>query len=372
VYFIDWLKVTQTHSGGGLPLIGDELITTIDLETGERLRESPNMKKLEGSYSSKLSIRCDGFNVTVDGNPSRWQRLDNLFGLRTFDEAIGVYNCILDEHGLPPFTKNTSLEWVQGKDGKRATRAGDGSRFLRVDWTRNLSVGQGNVPAFLRAIASQSIGRGKIPQLYQNGHTVDWARGSSYWYQKLYNKAVELREHLKKTKKKQLSREEIAYLEKLINYCEEIGLAREEKEFKRAFLERKNLCFYGITAESDFEKYLDSIEMIIRRLEMATWDYETIADQLLEKKIVTSRQAANATQGYAMAWLHGQHLKETMGRSQYFTHRKRLLELGIDVSSPCEVTRLPQIKHQREINVSTALPPSWYRMPPKTPLKLVA
>jgi len=49
-------------------------------------------------------------------------------------------------------------------------------------------------------------------------------------------------------------------LEKLINYCEEIGLAREEKEFKRAFLERKNLCFYGITAESDL------IELVIRNL----------------------------------------------------------------------------------------------------------
>jgi len=131
------------------------------------------MKKLESSYSSKLSIRCDGFKVTVDGNPSRWQRLDNLFGLRAFDGAIGVYNRILDEHGLPPFTKNTWLDWVQGKDGKRATRAGDGARFLRVDWTRNLSVGQGNVSAFLRAISSQSIGKGKRPQLYQNGHTVD-------------------------------------------------------------------------------------------------------------------------------------------------------------------------------------------------------
>jgi II/X family phage/plasmid replication protein len=372
VYFIDWLKVTQTHPEGGLPLVGDEMITAIDLETGEPVRESPNMKRLEGSYSSKLSIRCDGSIVTMDGNPSRWHRLDNLFGLRTFDEAIRVYNTILKDYGLPPFTKNTELSWLQGSDGKRASRVGNGASILRVDWTQNLEVGPDNQLPFLRALSTQSTGKGKQPQLYANGQTVDWARRSTLWYLKAYNKAHELREHLTKTRRKTLSDEDLGYLENLIEYCEQYGIVRTEKEFKSAFLRRKNLCYYGMTEESDFLEYLTDIDEIVEKVEMATVDYETIADQLLDKNVVKSRQSANATQGYALAWLHGQNLKQTMGRSQFYEHKRRLLALGLDISNPCDVTRLPQITREREICVRPALPPSWYRMPEKTHLRLVA
>ncbi|EKG45573.1 fumarate reductase iron-sulfur domain protein, partial [Vibrio cholerae HC-55A1] len=29
------------------------------------------------------------------GNPSRWQRMDNLFGLTTLDECVEIYNHVL-------------------------------------------------------------------------------------------------------------------------------------------------------------------------------------------------------------------------------------------------------------------------------------
>lgn len=372
MHFIDWLKVTQTHPEGGLPLVGGEMITAIDLETGEPVRESPNMKLLEGSYSSRLSIRCDGSTVTVDGNPSRWHRLDNLYGVHTFDEAIQVYNAILQDYGLPPFTKATRLDWMQGEDGQKASMAADGACILRVDWTQNLEVGQDNELPFLRAISSQSTGKGKQPQLYANGQTVDWARGSSLWYLKAYNKAHELRKHLTKARRKQLTTEDIDYLENLIAHCEQHGIVRIEKEFKSPFLKRKNLCHYGITTEIDFMPYLTDIDAIVGKMEMATSNYETIADQLLDKEIVTSRQAANATQGYALAWLHGRDLKKAMGRRQFYEHKRRLLALGLDISNPCDVTRLPQITRERAIIVRPALPPAWYRMPGKSHLRLVA
>jgi II/X family phage/plasmid replication protein len=352
--------------------VGNELITAINLETGEPVRESPNMKRIEGSYSSNLLIRCDGFTITVEGNPSRWHRLDNLYGLRTFEEAIQIYNSILVDYGLPPFTKNTQLEWLQSEDGHRASRVGDGARFLRVDWTQNLEVGPDNQLPFIRALSSQSVGKGKPPLLYPNGQTVDWGRKSTLWYLKAYSKAYELREHMTKSRTKHLKPEEIEYLEKLIHYCEQYGIVRTEKEFKSAFLKRKNLCYYGITQEIDYLDYLTDIDDIVGTIEMATVNYETIADQLLEKNIVASRQAANATQGYALSWLHGMNLKKTMGRRQFYEHKRRLLSLGLDISHPCEVTRLPQITREREIVVRPALPPSWYRMPEKPRLKLVA
>ncbi len=372
VRFIDWLSVVQEHPDGGLPIVGKEMVTRYDLQTGEIVRASPNSKLLEGSHSTYLLVRCDGSRVSVEGNPSRWQRLDNLFGLQTFDQCIHVYNQILEELGLPIFTKCTKLGWEQGPEGQTAKRITDGALITRVDFTRNLAVGKGNTLPFLRALSSQSIGKGKTPYLYPNGRTVDWGKGSTYWYQKVYEKAEDLKRSLAKLSKTgNLPEEEKRYLEKLISHCENEGIIREEREFKSKFLRRNKLCYYGMTEEKDFDKHLNDIEKMIGRLEMSASDYETIADQLLNRGIVKSRQAATATQSYHMAWLHGQPFPGS--RSQFYVHRGRLLQLGIDISIQHDVSKaFPQIKRTREINVATALPPAWYRMPKVTKIDLVA
>ncbi|EKM03432.1 fumarate reductase iron-sulfur domain protein, partial [Vibrio cholerae HC-55B2] len=85
----------QLHPDGGLPLVGTHVIERLDMESGEALPPSVNQKRLEGSFSSKLTIRCDGYKVRVEGNPSRWQRMDNLFGLTTLDECVEIYNHVL-------------------------------------------------------------------------------------------------------------------------------------------------------------------------------------------------------------------------------------------------------------------------------------
>ncbi len=367
--FIDWLSVAQEHPEGGLPVVGREMVMRYDLQTGEVVRQAPNRKTVEGSYSSSLFIRCDGSRVSVEGNPSRWQRLDNLFGFQRFDDCIQVYNGILLEVGLPPFTPCRRVGWQQGPEDRTARRVSDGAIFKRVDWTRNLAVGEGNELPFLRALSSQSFGKGHRPYLYADGNTVDWGKGGTLWYQKVYSKAAELEITLKKLTKK-LTQEEKEYLLRLIRYCREQGIVRDEREFKRAFLQRKNLCFYGMTKESDFNDYLTDVDTMIERLEMSTVDYETIADQLLERGICKSRQSANATQAVVLAWLHGQRMPR---RSQYFEHKRRLRELGIDISVPYDASRaMPQLKRQRVIQVSTAVPPAWYVMPKAHRLRLVS
>lgn len=95
----------QDHPAGSVPFVGRHRIERVELETGEYLPPSVNQKILEGSYSTKLNIRCDGQRVRVEGNPSRWQRMDNLFGLQTLDECVAIFNHVLAQYGLPPFTK---------------------------------------------------------------------------------------------------------------------------------------------------------------------------------------------------------------------------------------------------------------------------
>ena len=57
-------------------------------------------------------------------------------------------------------------------------------------------------------------------------------------------------------------------------------------------------------------------------------DYVTIADQLLAKNIVKSRQSANATQNIAMSWLNDPRFND---RTEKFVLRKKRLLPGLDI-----------------------------------------
>ena len=90
-------------------------------------------------------------------------------------------------------------------------------------------------------------------------------------------------------------------------------------------------------------------------------NYETISDQLIDKGICKSRHAANASQSYVYKWLHGEFMEKT---SSFYVQRARLLQLGIDISVKYDATKpIPQIRNQRNIDVSVVVPPSWYKLP---------
>lgn len=360
MWFIDKLNVHQDHQQP-LPLVGEQMVIRIELSTGEPISESPNFKQIEGSYSTKLTVRCDGSRVKVTGNPSRFHRMDNLFGLQTFDECIAVYNQVLFSVGLPPFTKCTEVMYRQGEEGGRVQLVTDGAVIDHVDWTRNHSVPSGTEDTFLRGISSQSISRGKTAYLHPNGKTVDWYQNSKWMYKKLYNKAFELQSHRTKNLK-HASKEDVSYYDQVIDFCEKEGLIREEHSFKQPWLERHNLRLYGRTQESDFLPHLTAIEEIFKRLDdMTHTSYETISEQLLARSIVNSTQAANATQAIAFKWLHGQPIKRN---SQYYVHRARLLEIGVDIAIPYDVTRVPPtVRSSQLIEIKPVWAPSWYRQP---------
>ena len=80
------------------------------------------------------------------------------------------------------------------------------------------------------------------------------------------------------------------------------------------------------------------------------------------KDIVKSRQAANATQVYAMMWMEGVDIRTQLKRRQFYEHKSRLKKIGIDVSCPFDVTRMsPTILKRKAIEVSDLQIPSWYR-----------
>jgi len=368
MWFIDWLEVHQDHFQP-LPIVGSQMVSRIDIATGEPVSESPSPKKVEASHSTTLSIRCNGTRVSVSGNPSRFNRPDNLFGFTRLSDCIAVYNQILIEHGLPPFTAVTDYWYRQSEEGSKAQLFSDGAMIDRIDITRNFSVSSGKEFSFIRGLSTQSICKGKQPNLYPNGATVDWYKGSTSLYKKVYKKSQELTENKKKNLKNS-TYEDIKNYEKLIEWCDSNGILREEHEFKSQWLRRNKLCFYGMTKENDFINYLGDIETAMKRLQIMKFDYETIAEQLIKKNIVNSHQSANATQAVAHKWLHGSIISKN---TQYYVHRRRLLPLGIDISIPHDVSKMPpQIRSNEIIEVKYVQPPSWYRMPQVRHLKLAS
>jgi II/X family phage/plasmid replication protein len=364
--FIDRLFMQQEHPEGNLPLVGRHLNQRIDLETGESLPPSVDQKILEGSFSTKLTIRCDGRMVRVEGNPSRWQRMDNLFGLQTLDECVGVYNHVLQSLNLPPFTKNTRIYHRQSPDGKKAQLVGNGAEITAIDWTVNHQVGQGNELAFIRGMSSMNISRGRPAKLYPDGNTCNWGEGSTWAMIKLYNKAVDLRKHLKRETKKATKYQDarLEYIDNLITYCESQGVVREEHSLRQAFLKRHNLQFYGTVTEQDFYPHLHYIENAMKTIQISHDEHESIAHQLLAAGAVKTIRQANTTMSYFSLWQHGSDLRQVLSESQFYEHKARLKAIGIDIGQQFDVTRMcPTLRRSEVIHVSPLAVPDWYQLP---------
>lgn len=369
-FFIDRLCIYQDHNRL-LPMLGDNGFARIDLETGDIDLDNINVKrkKIEGSFSSSVMVRCNGHVVNVEGNPSRWQRIDNLFGLDTFDECIAVYNQILHRLGLPPFTKNTEVNLMPSRTGTHL-RKGNGAVITHIDFTKNHVVGNGNEQSFIAGLSTMSINRSVAPYLYPNRNTVEWfsksiqGKGSSFRYSKVYAKAADMI----KRRKERISKadyEMVQYYDRLTAWVIERGIAREEHSFKSKFLNQYNLNLWGLVNESDFAPYLECITDITKRLEVSHMNYETIAEQLIDQGVVKTKQAANCTMSYYMLWAHGHEIDKT--KRQYFEHRKRLKQIGIDIGVKLDISRSPiRLKDAQVIEVKPLTlsdMPDWYIKP---------
>lgn len=396
-FFIDKLNVVQSHKIGFtvveeegkeklemdyLPEVGKFKTFKVDLVT-DAVTESVLPLRLEGSYSTSITVRSDGVRVECYGNPSRIGRIDNLWGFSTFDDCMEVYNRILLRLGLPLFTKSTDYFFMSSREGQEPVKCYNGAVITHVDFTRNLAVGLGNERPFLKALSTQSVGRSVSPFLYPDENTVEWygknvqKNGSTYRYLKCYNKTSDLLRRQRKNTSG-ADYEDLRYYDDLIQFTLSNGVVREEHSFKREYLRRKLLCGWGMMKETDFFEELQVITNIRKRLEVSNMTYESIADQLINEQICKNRHSANATQTAYLSWLHGAYVDKST--SCFRKHKARLLLLGIDISQKLDITRSPlRLKSVEVIEVSDIEPPDWYKKPkfdiqlkPQSHLKLVA
>lgn len=374
--FIDWLTVHQDYDKP-LPFLGDRACVWFDAVTNEYLHVTSPSHKHEGSYSTSIQIRISGNRITISGNPSRIDRAENLFGFKTLEECIAVYNRILLSYGLPPFTKCTRV-WHGSPDkhGKFMTFT-DGAVIQEIHITSNKSVGKGLEDDYIKGISTLSF-RNSIPRLHTNGKTADWltktGKGGRLVYPSVYNKAFELALHaLPKTLRKYgADSPEYAYLQQVIAYCLEHGVVRFELKIKSEFLSRENLRFYGLFDNSAFEPLINDFCALDGKLQVEAMNLETIGSRLIREGVVNDVRAANTTSIYAINWMHG-HVYD-LSKKSIQTHRSRLRKIGIDIARPCDQTKfsLINVVSTQTIFTRTLDVPAWYQMPAaNTQLQLV-
>lgn len=369
MYVIDWLKVHQEFDYD-LPQVVDIVIETICARTGQRLSTRQPQFKHEGSFSTSIHIKVEGRKLTVDGNPSRVDRLDNLFGFTTIEQCIAVYNRILAEYGLPSLTKCTTwaLRSVAEDKSVRTAVVSDGVCIDRIDLTTNRTVGKGNVLPYLRALSTQRIGH-SIGHLYSNGRTVDWKTakgGVRLQYRKAYDKAFEIADKLMPKIKRVIGAEspEFKYIQEVYDYCVNKGVVRMEQELKQEFLIRKGLHHWGLFEETNFQLLHDEFLASDSRLQVTAMDHQTIAEKLLADGIVKDTRSANSTAAYVYGWMAGQ--VYDLAKSQVKIARARLRKIGIDIANPSDGSRHPAmfVKRCEEVTTCDVLAvPSWYRRP---------
>ncbi|EBN8528523.1 Replication-associated protein G2P [Salmonella enterica] len=364
--FLDWLTVEQDF-GYQLPIISAVAYQRIHLETGEASALSQPTFQHRGSFCDVVSVSIRGSVLKMSGNPSRWGRLDNLFGLPSVDMCVMVFNQILSDLGLPVFTRCTRLMPGQSKENEKVHLFTDGALIKELHITSNKSVGKGNEDDYISGISTQPY-RNSVPRLHSNGKSVDWLskKGNvNLIYPTVYNKSHELELHtLSKVKNKFGSdSKEYNYLLSVIEYCRDNGIVRFEQKLKSRFLQKKSLCYWGLSDYSVLNKLHTDFIDLDKKLSVNAMDFETISECLINNGVVDSTRKANITAMYAIQWFHG-HTFDTK-KKQVQTHRARLRKIGIDIAQKCNISKFSPVvvKQTREIKVSECIIPQWYIKP---------
>ena len=363
--FFDWLSCYQDFDFE-LPIISDNGYAFFDFVEGELGTIKQSKIKFEGSYSTSISVHVQGNRLVVEGNPSRFGRLDNLVGFSSLDDCFKVYNSILTGLGLPVFTKCTKLGYIDYLNGKAPRVVVDGAILTRLDLTENQFVGGGVcISTYLKALSMLPFRRSRA-NLYPDGNTVDWKSiqgNATYLYPSVYNKAVELKLHLLPKVKRAFgdASDEYLYVSNLIKYCAENGVTRHEIKIKSAYLIRHNLAFWGLSKHNQLTDLHNEFINLDQKLKVSAMDLRTISQTLLEEEICTSTKAANTTALYAYNWMNGDTFESH--KKQVQIHRARLRKIGIDILKPCNLLIFSPVivKKVTEIHRSNFVAPDFYK-----------
>lgn len=271
------------------------------------------------SSDTSLRVRCDGKTLKFMGNIGRFQERDNREGISVI-ECVEKWEEVLRRMGYDTTGFGTkTVRIVSDGYGELCGDSGvlgAGTFLTRIDLAGNFEVS--DYQSLCAAMMIRRIGQ-KLPMQGKYGPTWGYdAKRSNWWKAKFYDKTAELEGRRKTSSGATLARFEV-----------QLGseyLKREKLERVKAWKgEDMAQIIYGRFAEQVF------------RDSLAVQDWTDIPAKL---------------RAYAIIWRDGGDTRlEFSGKSGgWYKVRRQLLEYGIDIGTPCNVTALA--RHSRIVEVT--------------------
>lgn len=355
---IDFLDVWQQHED--VPDWGASMLLDYDMKTGEILRQAVKSDHLKGSWESSLMVRCSGGRVQVQGNPSKWGRLEAVgLGCPTIFQGVRVYNRVLAGLGLPLFHYPDRLR-ITGDGGAIDRTVLKGPRVSRADIAANLILGSPqSVGHYMDWLLTQRVGR--RGQAFISRGELSVLAGSRRTRQRAsYGKADEVLEQIKRWRRKRLGDKETAtrYLDALRARLHEQGWVRDELRLYSDYLSRANLAYVENWGEQTMNEQWQAFRVEAQQVgAVVDWKSEVVP-RLVARGL--SERAARQRLEVLLAWMGGADVGPGDGRSRatFFRVAKDLREVvGVDIRGrPNVVTlgsRVQQLARPVEARVAT-------------------
>lgn len=277
---VDWLRINQQHHER-IPEVTAGIVQDVDAETGE-IKITPKPVQIAAPGGGTLRIKSYAGRVYIEGNPSHWNRMDNIDGVE-IEEAKAIYNAILKNFGIPAFDQDATISRMD----------------LCVD------VVTGSPMAKLQYLFEKQ--EREFPRLRKtlDGKTTYYGKGSASRTFRIYDKAEEVAAKAKKEKDPRKGR----HLEMLAAWAENSGIVRCEIQM-RNYLQRRQIDGLSISQSIAVENIRPDMEKIM----------ETTQRQNMEEML--SKKARLCY----IAWKANAPVKELVGKNQYYAYRREILE----------------------------------------------
>lgn len=319
---IDWLSFSLPYHAAKVFSQQFEKAWDSDLIIPKRI----NSHTVEGSYSSSVRVVCAGGRMEFSGNPVKFFTGQNVVGSADLQELVLLtYEAMLITCNIPDC-----------KIARQALMDGD-VNLTRVDVTDHWEVGtDDDVRVFLKAVGERASihkrGRGHFNSDFcsvgwgfgndfTNGEKVNGSRRSTL---KFYNKFEELKKHHMTCP--------LTIRNLLTKWVE--GKVRVEACFRGMELRRLG---YKTAKEWDEEAPRALLNTFLERLVMP--------DQI----VLLEENVADMPRAYRMTyetWKQGLDVKSMMAKNTFYTHRRKLLEFGVDIGvSPVDRKQAGRVIH---------------------------
>jgi hypothetical protein len=361
---VDWLSAWQDHPEGCADY-GSVLRVDFDTVSGEArvstmLGEDVTQPLVDDlpSKVSHLRVRAYGGRVEVSGNPSKWGRVEALAGGLTLDQSFGIYNRVLVDLGLPPFTAE---RWIL--DGTSAETLRIGARISRLDLATCLVCGSPEgMRAFMDWLSAQRWGR--------RGH--QWGRSHPGYMRAgtvrrvlavCYDKGLEVGEAAREWARLGSAAEsETGYLRRVAEWATANGLLRWELRLGTSWLSG-----HGRNRWADWHSW-EEVEGIMGKVMPfpespgVACSWKGFEAAFVAAGFTGRRASIRAAQ--VLAWMQDTDPFSGFSRAGRYTALKDIRDvLGFDLRNPPDI-RAIGVRVTREVSIqglADADLPAWYR-----------